>query len=174
MSSIHDLHNIANYLGKRLVPCYLFAMNQGEMMRWQMNCCRQTAFLVRHFVEELFGLPGQLWEGIFEDPHIGEYDHAWVYIPEDVIPSGLVIDTARVTLPVIIAPGINDPARYINQLELERQHVDHEPLYEELEYYTGRPYRYLVQDIHDMMLRSGLIPWRFSQRVSRNLLSVVS
>jgi hypothetical protein len=166
---------IMNLLGKRIIPCYFYKKNPLEVIKWQFNACRQTAVICAQVASELLYKWGyntdkdpdaeenqyrvQIWDGMFMDEVMGEYNHAWVFLEHKLDPDqDVLIDTARVSHNIGVKRSGNSPAKFLCDelsdtatVELSRQEMSWKEVHAGNEYYTHMNATDIYRDIRSIL-----------------------
>ena len=147
------LKNTLNLLGKRVVPFYFGMHNPPLFYKWGYNACRQTAVIIaRYLMDKLPYQRISVYEGYFDDPVFGKYDHAFVYVEPNFKAklNGYIIDTSTVTFDATIEQKNLLPTTFNLHGEgtmVRKEKVDWMELLEESEYYTGKPYKVIIEEV---------------------------
>lgn len=157
---------VKRIMEERFIPAlhdFLERSNPSEYKKWQGNACRQTAVLAVPILEAL--LPEYkwtAWDGDFEDIVYGQkrtYNHAWVYGVNRKEGRRLLVDLSRIhheRLFMLVSSNKypKDHPSYVNMVELRRQPLDVQEKLGEVEYYSRKPGRaileYLIKAIGEM------------------------
>jgi hypothetical protein len=128
----------------------------SKYKQWGGNACRQTAIFGTKFLESL--LPEYrwtAWDGVFDDVIKGQkvtYNHAWVFGTNNKEGRRLLVDLARLYQErlFVIANSNSYPKdhqEYIDMKEVKRMPIDVESSMNEVEYYTGRSGKEVLQKL---------------------------
>lgn len=133
--------------------------NEAEYLKWQGNCCRQTAIIGSYFIDK--HMPSYIvtaWEGNFNDILNGKpvtYDHAWIFAKDSRSDRRLLIDLARthkdcLWMRVPSNRYLRTYYGYENMIEISRSQLDWRKICEdenETEYYTKLPTKQFIKEL---------------------------
>lgn len=144
-----DMIKTKDYMEQVFVPSLhkmISDINPVKYRMWNKNLCRQTAVFGAYILSGLHkDIDWQVWDGVFEDIHLGEkvrYNHAWIF-GKDKSGTRYLIDLSRNTKErLFIEVQSNgypkDHPEYKDMKEITRERLDWKSMfYNENEYNTG-------------------------------------
>jgi len=151
------LRHWLNIIGRRLVPYVCSSYDEEKFLHWQMNCCRQTAMVVHGFLNkpEIVTQHNirnpRIYEGHFEDPVFGPYDHAYNKVDLNVRDT-MLIDVATVSFKPLTMINVTSELAMLRSVEvghtikhIKTVELNYKELNREREYYTDLPGKEFVE-----------------------------